>query len=161
MSGTPTGANRADHEAAAEIASCALDPAGIEDQRARYAALSRSVTHLERTHDSVLVDFDRDLDREKLHEALSVERDCCPFLELSFDAQSRRLRATVTAPDQLPALEAVAYGLEPVASSRLASEMSPREESSSRPRRRGWRAIVSPRPARKGRPEGMDTGANG
>jgi hypothetical protein len=111
MSPTSTGGNRDGQEPAVEIPSCALDAAGVEDQRARYEALSRSVKHIERTDGAVLVVFDRDLDREQLREALSVERDCCPFLELSFDAQSRRLRATVTAPDQLPALEAVAYGL--------------------------------------------------
>ena len=110
MSCDPTSNNTFD-AAVAEIPSCALDEAGMREQRARYAHLARSVTRVEREPDTVLIYFGQELDRQTLHQALAVERECCPFFRFSFDEQSRRLRATVRETDQLPALDAVAHAL--------------------------------------------------
>jgi hypothetical protein len=98
-------------EAVAEIPSCALDEAGKRGQRARYALLARSVTRVEREPEAVLVYFDQHLDRQTLHQALAVERECCPFFRFAFDEQNRRLRATVMEKEQLPALDVVAHAL--------------------------------------------------
>lgn len=99
-------------EAVTEIPSCALDEVGKREQRARYVLLASSVTRVERQPETVLIYFDRDLDRETLQQALSVERECCPFLAFAFDEQSRRLRATVAGIDHVPALDVVAHALE-------------------------------------------------
>jgi hypothetical protein len=99
-------------EVVTEIPSCALDEVGRSEQRARYALLATSVTRVERQPEAALIYFDRDLDRQTLEQALSVERECCPFFTFAFDEQSRRLRATVADTDHVPALDALAHALE-------------------------------------------------
>jgi len=111
MSHAPTSSDAFD-EVVAEIPSCALDEIGKREQRARYALLASSVTRVERQPEAVLIYFDRDLDRLTLQQALSAERECCPFFTFAFDEQSRTLRATVTDIDHVPALDAVAYAFE-------------------------------------------------
>jgi hypothetical protein len=94
-----------------ELPSCALDDAGLREQRARYRALSASVTRLDRTADTVLIEFDEGLDRTTLDRALAVERQCCPFFTLEFDESKRLLRVGVREAAQLPALDAIAAAL--------------------------------------------------
>jgi hypothetical protein len=102
----------ASDEAVTEIPSCALDDGGKREQRARYVLLASSVTCIERQPDAVLIFFDRDLNRQTLEQALSVERQCCPFFTFAFDEQDRRLHATVADAGHVPALDAVAHALE-------------------------------------------------
>src|SRR5947209_4295158 len=97
--------------AIASIASCALHKAGINEQRARYARLAPSVTRVQREPEAVSIEFDHDFDSQTLDEALAVERECCPFFRFTFDERQRRLRATVTQTDRLPALGAMAHAL--------------------------------------------------
>ncbi len=111
MSHVPASSDAFD-QAVAVIPSCALDEVGKHQQRARYALLAGSVARIERQTEAVLIYFDHDLDRQTLQQALSVERECCPFFRFAFDEQSRRLRATVTNTDHVPALDAVAHALE-------------------------------------------------
>ena len=92
MSSNPATTNAFDR-AVAKIPTCALDGAGMSEQRARYARLARSVTRLQREPEAVLIEFDQDFDRGTLDEALAVERACCPFFRFAFDQQRRRLRA--------------------------------------------------------------------
>jgi hypothetical protein len=98
-------------EGIAQIPSCALDEAGVREQRARYARLAPSVTRLEREPDAVLIEFDEGFDKATLDEALAVERTCCPFFLFDFDESDRRLRTTVRRAEQLPALDAIAHAL--------------------------------------------------
>jgi hypothetical protein len=111
MSHTPDSSDAFD-QAVAEIPSCALDEAGMRGQRARYALLASSVARIERQPETLLIYFNRDLDRQTLQQALSVERACCPFFTFAFDEQIRRLRAAVTETDHLPALDAMTHALE-------------------------------------------------
>ena len=99
------------HRTVAEIPTCALDEAGVREQRVRYARLAPSVTRLEREPEAVSIEFHEDFDRAALDQALAVERVCCPFFRFEFDETERRLRATVREGDQVPALDAVAYTL--------------------------------------------------
>jgi hypothetical protein len=99
-------------EAIEAIPTCALDQEGIAAQRARYTRLSADVERLKREREAILIEFREGFDRRILDEALAVERACCPFFLFDFDDGSRRLRATVREPDQLPALEALAYALD-------------------------------------------------
>jgi hypothetical protein len=98
-------------QAIAEIPSCGLDEAGIQEQRARYARLAPSVASLERQPEAVLVVFAEDIDRDTLEQALDVERACCPFFRFQFDASIRQLRVTVREAEQLPALDVIAHAL--------------------------------------------------
>jgi len=97
--------------AIAQIPSCALDEAGVREQRARYASLAPSVTRLEREPEAVLIDFEEGFDRATLEETLAVERACCPMFVFEFDEARRRLRTTVRETDQLPALDAMEQSL--------------------------------------------------
>jgi hypothetical protein len=98
-------------EAIAQIPTCALDEKGMATQRDRYARLAPDVERLEREPDAVLIQFREDFDRELIEETLAVERACCPFFLFDFDENGRRLRTTVREPEQLPALDAMAYAL--------------------------------------------------
>jgi len=110
MSSNPATTNAFDR-AVAKIPTCALDGAGMSEQRARYARLAPSVTRVQREPETVLIEFEQEFDRQALDEALAVERECCPFFQFAFDEQQRRLRATVAATEQLPALDAMADAL--------------------------------------------------
>lgn len=96
-------------QAIAAIPSCALDESGVHEQRARYAHLAPSVTDLKREAEAVSVEFRESFDCRMLDQALEVERACCPFFQFELDEARRRLRITVREPDQLQALDAVAY----------------------------------------------------
>ena len=101
----------ASDEGIAQIPSCALDEAGLHEQRARYTRIAPSVTRLEREPAVVVIEFDEGLDRAALDEVLAVERECCPFFLFDFDESERRLRTTVREAEQLPALDAIADAL--------------------------------------------------
>jgi hypothetical protein len=98
-------------QAVAEIPSCALDEAGVRQQRARYAGLAPSVARVERKPEAVVVEFEEGFDRKALDQALAVERKCCPFFQFDFDESQRRLQATVRDAAHLPALDAMAQAL--------------------------------------------------
>jgi hypothetical protein len=113
MSSKPPTADPFD-QAIAAIPSCALDEAGLADQRARYARLVPTVSRIEREAEAVLIEFREEVDLQVLEETLAVERRCCPFFLFEFGDSRRRLRATVREPEQLPALDAIAQILQPV-----------------------------------------------
>ena len=96
-------------DAIAGIPSCALDEAGVREQRARYAHLAPAVIGLKREVEAVSIEFREDFDRRTLDQALEVERACCPFFQFELDESSRRLRITVRERDRLDALDALAY----------------------------------------------------
>jgi hypothetical protein len=108
MSSGPKAPTDGFDRAIAGIPSCALDEAGVEQQRTRYACLAPSMTRVEREPEAVLIEFRADFDREMLDRTLAVERECCPFFRFEFDASQRRLRIMVEEAEQLPALDAVA-----------------------------------------------------
>jgi hypothetical protein len=97
--------------AAAQVPSCALDEQGIERQRERHRRLARSVVHMRRDQDLLVVDFARDFDRPALEELIAVERECCPFFTFSFDQHSRHLEVGVHDHRAASALDAIADGL--------------------------------------------------
>src|SRR5437660_184558 len=88
-------------EAIAEIPSCALDEAGVREQRDRYARLAESVTRLDREAEAVSIEFREGFDQATLDQALAVERECCPFFRFEFSDSQRRLRVTVREAEQL------------------------------------------------------------
>jgi hypothetical protein len=97
--------------AIAEIPSCALDEAGLQEQRARYVRLAPSVARLNREDAALEVEFAEGFDKRTLEETIAVERECCPFFEFEFDEAERRLRITVREAEQAPALDALALSL--------------------------------------------------
>ena len=92
----------------ADIASCALDPIQLREQRDRYRQLADAVTAVQREPERITVQFDTRLDCDLLERTLAVERECCPFYVFRFDHGSLHLEITVRQADELPALEAMA-----------------------------------------------------
>jgi len=80
----------------------------MQSQRARYRRLGRSLTHMQRDGDVLVLEFGPDLDRRLLERALEVERGCCPFFSFSFDPDLRRLCVGVANPATVAALDAFA-----------------------------------------------------
>ncbi|MDQ6914486.1 MAG: hypothetical protein M3155_01585 [Actinomycetota bacterium] len=93
------------------IADCRLDLPGLRAQRERYRQLGDHVAGIDRGPRSFTVRFDPAVDRELVEDVVAVERGCCPFFKLGFDAGRRRLTVSVDDPRQAPALEALLFAL--------------------------------------------------
>jgi hypothetical protein len=92
------------------IAACSLDAAGAEHQGERYAKLAGSIESLDLQPGRLTAAFAPDVDGVLLDETLTVERACCPFLAIAYDAEARRL--TIEAANEHQAvLEALASPL--------------------------------------------------
>jgi hypothetical protein len=93
------------------IAECRLDLPGLRAQRERYRQLGEYLAGIDRGPRSFTVRFDPGVDSELVEETVTVERECCPFFELGFDAQQRRLTVSVQDPCQVLALDALLFAL--------------------------------------------------
>jgi hypothetical protein len=91
--------------------SCALDANGARAQYERYRRAGADARVLERTPMRLVVDLDRHVDTELVEQTLAIEHDCCPFYELGWEPDRRRLRISVSDPKHAPALEAIAFAL--------------------------------------------------
>ena len=93
-------------------AACSLDTAGQAEQGGRYRALSASLVSLERRPGRLAAVLGPGADTSLVGEAIRVERACCPFLEVGFDAATRTL--TIEAhEDHQPVLDAIAAAFDP------------------------------------------------
>ena len=91
--------------------SCSLDEGGMRAQAARYAAIGRGARMVAVDARSFTAELAPRTDAESVREAIAVESACCPFFALSYDPERRRLRVAVGAPEQAPALGAIAGSL--------------------------------------------------
>jgi hypothetical protein len=88
------------------MAGCVLDPSELESQLGRYRELRRYVRGLRRTAGQLVVEFGDDVPGGPLGRTLEIERDCCSFLEITYDADERRLTIAAEGQDAvLAALE--------------------------------------------------------
>ena len=94
---------------------CSLDADGGARQGERYAALGATLTSLERDGRRLTARFGPDLDEGLLSETLAIERDCCSFFAIEFDAGQRRLELAVPDSDHEPALDAIQGALTRIA----------------------------------------------
>lgn len=94
------------------IAGCGLDRTGLNTQLARYGELGRHVEAMRRSPGLLEVSFGADVDAGLLGEALAVERECCPFFDLSYDGSARHLSVSVDASHDA-ALDALRFALTP------------------------------------------------
>jgi hypothetical protein len=93
------------------VVECRLDSAGLRSQVDRYQALGRYVDAVRRSPGRLEVSFGAELDAALLTEAIEVERECCPFFELSYDTASRQLSISVEDERQDAALDALRFAL--------------------------------------------------
>jgi hypothetical protein len=92
-------------------AACGLDPEALGAQGRRYAQIGASVLEVKRSPRRLVVRLGPDADLTLVVETLRVERECCPFFELDFDAGRREMVIGVTAEENLTALDAIAHSL--------------------------------------------------
>jgi hypothetical protein len=90
---------------------CSLDAAGATAQRARYAAVARGATLIERHRGKVIAELAELADERLLRELIAVERGCCPFLEIEYESARRRLAIAVSEPVYEPVLDTIASAL--------------------------------------------------
>jgi hypothetical protein len=93
------------------IASCALDAAGRGAQADSYRRLAAAVEEAERAPGPLTVRIGEQLDRGLLEQTVTVERSCCPFLSIAWDAGKRTLTVAVEDASMAPALDALAEAL--------------------------------------------------
>ncbi len=87
------------------IEACELSPDEARAQADRYRELSRRVAVLERRPALLSVRFSGDLDRNLLEETIAVERECCSFFGIDFDAEALTLSISVEEERLVPALD--------------------------------------------------------
>jgi hypothetical protein len=91
--------------------SCALDEIGLQAQLKRYRAAGAGAALVARDRRELTVDLDRRVDTALVETMLAVERECCPFFDLRWEPDSRRLTIAVTHAEHEPALDAIAFAL--------------------------------------------------
>jgi hypothetical protein len=99
----------------AAIPECTLTDATVGPQLSRYRRLAAHVTRIERDTGEVRVELDERVPEALLADTLSVERECCGFLDLAYDPQSRSLKITVANVAHDPRLDSLAVLLTPPA----------------------------------------------
>jgi hypothetical protein len=91
--------------------SCALDEAGLRRQLQRYRQAGRGATLVARTARSLTVDLDHRVEVGLVEDAIATERECCPFFDLRWEPDIRRLAISVSQTEHQPALDAIAFAL--------------------------------------------------
>jgi hypothetical protein len=93
--------------------SCSLDEPGLTAQRERYRQLGTEATVIGRSAMRLVIRVDDAVAGDLVDDLIAVERECCPFFELSWDPASRSFAVSVAEPRHRPALDAIAYALDP------------------------------------------------
>jgi hypothetical protein len=91
--------------------SCALDEAGLRLQLERYGRAGRGASLVDRTSRRLIVELDQRVDTSLVDDAIAVERECCPFFTLHWQAVTRRLTVSVANAEHEPALDGIAFAL--------------------------------------------------
>ena len=97
--------------AAVNGSACTLNAAERAEQRERYRALGRHAAELEREPSRVIVRFVDDPPIGLLERTLEVERGCCPFFDIRYEPEGRRLVIAVQASGRDSDLDAIAAAL--------------------------------------------------
>lgn len=93
--------------------SCSLDETGLSQQLERYREAGRGARVIERTCRRLVLELDRRTDPTLVEHVIATERECCPFFELSWDPDARRLTLCVSHADHEAALDTIASALTP------------------------------------------------
>jgi xanthine/CO dehydrogenase XdhC/CoxF family maturation factor len=73
---------------------CALDDTQLAEQLGRYRHLSGSVLGIDRDGQTARIVFSERVETELVQNALAIERSCCSFFTLDYDASQRALTIT-------------------------------------------------------------------
>ncbi|HTB69972.1 MAG TPA: hypothetical protein VK707_03235 [Solirubrobacteraceae bacterium] len=91
--------------------SCALDEAGLRQQLERYRQIGRGANVRERGARALVLDVDRRVEADLVEGTIATERECCPFFDLRWEPDVRRLTISVSHAEHEPALDAIAFAL--------------------------------------------------
>jgi hypothetical protein len=91
---------------------CALDEVSLRLQHERYRQAGEGARLVDRTAQRLVVDLDEHVDSKLVDELVATERECCPFFDLHWDADRRRLTVSVSHTEHEPALDAIAFALD-------------------------------------------------
>jgi hypothetical protein len=83
----------------------------LREQLARYRAVGDGAEILEWTARRRAIRVAGSVPEPVVEKVVEVERQCCPFFELSWERAARRLTISVSASDQEPALDGLTYAL--------------------------------------------------
>lgn len=90
---------------------CSLDDTELRGQLARYRLAADGAEVLEWTRRRRVIRVAASVPESLVERLVEVERACCPFFDLSWDARSRCLTIAVSARDHEPALDAIGHAL--------------------------------------------------
>jgi hypothetical protein len=91
--------------------SCALDEASLRLQYERYRQAGAGARLVDRSPRRLMVDLDQRVDVPLVERLLATERECCPFFELGWEPDLRRLTVSVSQAEHEPALDAIVFAL--------------------------------------------------
>ena len=92
-------------------AGCVLDHESLVRQLDRYRRLGRTATATQDGELALVVTFPPDVDVDLLHETIAIERGCCSFFALDYDASVRRLSIRIEDSTRAEALRALLSAL--------------------------------------------------
>jgi hypothetical protein len=91
--------------------SCSLSELELGEQLARYRVVGEGAEVLGWGRRRLAIRVAESVPESLVERLVEVERDCCPFFELSWDLWSRCLAISVSERDQEPALDAIGHVL--------------------------------------------------
>ncbi len=92
-------------------AGCTLDDSGLAEQLDRYRQLGTTALRIQERELGLVVTFTAEVDVALLHETVAMERDCCSFFTLDYDASERRLSIAIDDPARGDALRSLLCAL--------------------------------------------------
>jgi hypothetical protein len=98
-------------EDATAVPACSLSAAELRRQLARYRAAGQSAEVIEGGRRRRVIRVSSEVPDSLILRLIEVERGCCPFFELAWDGESRRLTVAVPDADHEPALAAIVSAL--------------------------------------------------
>ncbi len=90
---------------------CTLDDSALGQQLDRYRRLGATAISIESGDERLVITFGIDMDAELVQETVAVERGCCSFFTLVYDASARRLSIGIDDPARAGELAALAAAL--------------------------------------------------
>jgi hypothetical protein len=89
-------------------AGCNLDDSGLGAQLDRYRRLGATAVSVRDDDGELTVTFGPDLDVDLLRDTVAIERGCCSFFRIGYDASTRRLSIGIDDPARADALAVLA-----------------------------------------------------
>jgi hypothetical protein len=90
---------------------CGLGERELQDQLAGYGDVGRGARQIERGARAIALEIAPQVDAGQVERLLAVERECCPFLTITWNPDSRLLSFAVADPGHEATLAAIASAL--------------------------------------------------